>query len=300
MNLTCQIEHSFDCHQGAIRKVTLNVDGEYCLTCGSDKTIKLWNPRKQLLLKTYSGHGFEVMDVDCSCDSSQLISGSHDKTLILWDVTTGQPLRRLRAHIAVVNVVRFNEDSTVFVSGSLDGMVKIWDGKSNSREPIQVLDEAKDSISYLAITDHEIATVSLDHHLRRYDIRKGIMEADNLHSPLTYVNFTNDSQCMLVSGMNNLLKLVDKSSGQILASFEGHLNQKYRIDNGFLDNDSLIISGSEDGNIYIWSLLEGTIVAKLPHKQKVIHTFAIHPTKMELISGAENKVHIWQITKKTN
>ena len=157
------------------------VDGEYCLTCGSDKTIKLWNPRKQLLLKTYSGHGFEVMDVDCSCDSSQLISGSHDKTLILWDVTTGQPLRRLRAHIAVVNVVRFNEDSTVFVSGSLDGMVKIWDGKSNSREPIQVLDEAKDSISYLSITDHEIATVSLDHHLRRYDIRKGIMEADNLH-----------------------------------------------------------------------------------------------------------------------
>lgn len=41
-------------------------------------------------------------------------------------------------------------------------------------------------------------------------------------------------------------------------SFEGHVNQKYRIDNGFLDNDSLIVSGSEDGNIYIWSLLEVT------------------------------------------
>lgn len=121
------------------------------------------------------------MDVDCSCDSSQLVSGSHDKTIILWDVTTGQPMRRLRAHIAVINVVRYNEDSSLFISGSLDGTVKIWDGKSNSREPIQVLDEAKDSISYLSVTDHEIATASLDHHLRRYDIRKGIMEADNLH-----------------------------------------------------------------------------------------------------------------------
>lgn len=80
-------------------------------------------------------------------------------------------------------------------------------------------------------------------------------------------------------------------------SFEGHVNQKYRIDNGFLDNDSLIVSGSEDGNIYIWSLLEGKIVAKLEHLQKVIHTFAIHPTEMELISGAENKVHVWRITK---
>lgn len=121
------------------------------------------------------------MDVDCSCDSSQLISASDDKTIILWDVSTGQPLRRIRAHMARVNCVSFNEDSSVFISGSLDGTVKIWDSKSHSRESIQVLDEAKDSISYFAVTDNEIATVSLDQYVRRYDIRKGIMEADLAH-----------------------------------------------------------------------------------------------------------------------
>lgn len=45
------------------------VDGEYCLTCGSDKKIKLWNPYKELCLKTYAGHGDCVMDVCGSCDS---------------------------------------------------------------------------------------------------------------------------------------------------------------------------------------------------------------------------------------
>lgn len=45
------------------------VDGEYCLTCGSDKKIKLWNPYKELCLKTYAGHGDSVMDVCGSCDS---------------------------------------------------------------------------------------------------------------------------------------------------------------------------------------------------------------------------------------
>lgn len=38
------------------------VDGNYCLTCGSDKTLKLWNPLRGTLLRTYSGHGYEVLD----------------------------------------------------------------------------------------------------------------------------------------------------------------------------------------------------------------------------------------------
>ena len=40
------------------------VDGNYCLTCGSDKSVKLWNPHSGLLLKTYMGHGQEVLDAD--------------------------------------------------------------------------------------------------------------------------------------------------------------------------------------------------------------------------------------------
>lgn len=80
---------------------------------------------------------------------------------------------------------------------------------------------------------------------------------------------------MLVSGLNSTLKLLDKSTGEILAEyvehnplpssplipsslhrFKGHHNKKYRIDNGLLANDSLVASGSEDGALYVWSLLE--------------------------------------------
>lgn len=38
------------------------VDGNYCLTCGSDKSLKLWNPHKGTALRTYQGHGYEVLD----------------------------------------------------------------------------------------------------------------------------------------------------------------------------------------------------------------------------------------------
>ncbi len=39
-------------------------NGNYCLTCGSDKTLRLWNPHKGLCIKTYMGHGAEVLDAD--------------------------------------------------------------------------------------------------------------------------------------------------------------------------------------------------------------------------------------------
>ena len=42
------------------------VDGNYCLTCGNDKSVRLWNPHSGLLLKTYMGHGQEVLDADRS------------------------------------------------------------------------------------------------------------------------------------------------------------------------------------------------------------------------------------------
>ena len=35
-------------------------DGEYCLSGGHDKLVKLWNPQRGRLIKTYTGHGREV------------------------------------------------------------------------------------------------------------------------------------------------------------------------------------------------------------------------------------------------
>lgn len=92
---------TLDCGQGAVRAVRFNVDGNYCLTCGSDKTLKLWNPLRGTLLRTYSGHGYEVLDAAGSFDNSSLCSGGGDKAVVLWDVASGQVVRKFRGHAGV-------------------------------------------------------------------------------------------------------------------------------------------------------------------------------------------------------
>jgi len=210
---------AFDCKQGAVRAVRHNQDGNYLLTCGSDKTLKLWNPDRGLVLKTYTGHGYEVMDARGSCDNAQLLSGGMDKAVIVWEVGSGTPVRKFRGHAGMVNCVRFNEDSSAALSGSLDGTVKIWDVRSKRQEPIQTLEESGDSVTSIDVSDHEILVGSADCRVRRYDIRNGQMLVDYVGGAVSSVCFTKDGQCMLVSATNDTVKLFDKSTGELLQEF---------------------------------------------------------------------------------
>ena len=95
---------------------------------------------------------------------------------------TGRILRQFQGHHLKVNSIAFNEDSSVLASGSDDRSVRLWDMRaaSSSRYPIQILEDAKDSIGSVCIRGSMIAVGSVDGCVRMYDLRKGLMTCDNL------------------------------------------------------------------------------------------------------------------------
>lgn len=283
-----------DCKQGAVRTVRFNVDGNYALTCGADKTIKLWNPHKGTLIKTYTGHGYEVLDAQSSCDSGQICSCGGDKYVNYWDVASGKMLRKYRGHAATVNCVSFNEESTIILSGSQDGTVRIWDCKSRQNDPIQIMDEAKDSVTSVKVSDHEILVASADGYIRRYDLRVGEMYSDCIGQAVTCSSFTRDGQCTLSSTLDSTVRLLDKHTGELLNEYKGHTNKEYKVSSCLNHNDTQVISGSEDGKVYIWDLLEASVVGTLDHGGKVVHSVSFHPTECCLLTACENKMTVWK------
>ena len=81
-------------HEGPVLCVRFSRTGAYLLTCGRDRTFRLWNPYKATLIKTYAGHAHEVRDVSCASDNSRLATCGGDKQVFVWDVATGAKLRR--------------------------------------------------------------------------------------------------------------------------------------------------------------------------------------------------------------
>lgn len=67
-----------------------------------------------------------------------------------------------------VNTVKFNSESTMIFSASVDGTCKVWDLRSRSYEPLQTLNESKDTVTSLHITDAQILTGSADSCIRRF------------------------------------------------------------------------------------------------------------------------------------
>ena len=61
-------------------------------------------------------------------------------------------IKRIQAHNHTINSITMNNDNTILITASYDKTVKFWDLRSNSYEPIQVLDhDFKDSISCVNI-----------------------------------------------------------------------------------------------------------------------------------------------------
>lgn len=78
--------------------------------------------------------------------------------------------------------------------------------------------------------------------------------------------------------------------------YSGHKNIDYRIEMGILSSNNEIVSGSEDGNLYIWDLVSGLIITRLElnSKTKYVHSIATHPTKQTLLAAANDRLYVFQ------
>ncbi|KAI8337668.1 WD40-repeat-containing domain protein [Chlamydoabsidia padenii] len=281
-------------HQGPITAICYNTTGQYCITGGKDRSVRLWNPTTGLRLHSFENHGREVLDVSVSNDNSRIASCGADKAVILWDVGTGSILRKFTSHWERVNAVDFNDDGSVIASGSFDATIRIWDCRSSNLQAIQVLEGCKDSVMSIEIKDKEIIAGCADGRLRTFDIRQGQVYEDYIGSPITSAKLSKDNNCILVNTMDSTIRLMDKTNGKLLNSFLGHKQEKYKIDSALSYDDVYVLSGSEDGQVYIWNVLEGTLVRTLESHSGVISTVDCHPSQASMVTGGDDGViRVW-------
>ncbi|KAF8638037.1 hypothetical protein AX16_010669 [Volvariella volvacea WC 439] len=271
----------------------------YILSGGQDRSIRLWNAGTGAEIKPFNAHGYEVLSITVAHDNAKFASSGGDRSVFVWDVATGVTTRRLAGHMGKIHVVEFNEDASVVASGSFDSTIRLWDLKSQSRQPIQVLEEARDAVQTLHLTPFSIIAGSIDGHVRTYDLRMGMLRSDFIGQPVTSVVPTQDHQTLLVTSLDSKIRLMDMSTGKMLNQFQGHRNDSYRCRGCFGHGEASVIIGDENGLIWAWDLLDAHVLPPNPPPkvhQKVITWTEHHPVDAsELItSSADGTVKIWR------
>lgn len=191
-----------------------------------------------------------------------------------------------------------------------------------------MLEDAKDSVSCLQVVGHEICAGSVDGRVRVYDLRMGMVYVDvigrmslsphppssaSTHSsappprtastnhcplpdPITSLQQTKDTTALLLSTLDGTIRLMDKAHGTLLQAYKGHVNTEYRVRSCLGMNDTYVVSGSEDGRIFVWDLVEGKVVktleaevdgekAKGSVKRRVVSAVAVNDLRREWVSA---------------
>ncbi len=249
-----------------------------------DHDTPVSNLPRALAIQTYDdGIRYTPTALHINHDSTRILIGS-DKTAVLIDCITKKVLRQFHNHTAVINSVSMfmsNGMDQIYASASYDATVCLWDARSsNTYRPIQVLKDAKDSVTVVDIPsssndDNEddtiIRTASVDGTVRTYDIRRGILQCDNYDSPVVSIASSNKkshSSYFAASCLDGSIRVTNETidwnrnvvTGSATLSTkptlcrDGHVAGRYALECCFLADGRHLLTGSENGSAVLYQI----------------------------------------------
>ncbi|KAH6845517.1 WD40-repeat-containing domain protein [Chaetomium sp. MPI-CAGE-AT-0009] len=176
-------------------------------------------------IQTYTSHAYAVLSLAISPSNAHFCSGGGDRAVLLWDVSTAQTWRR--------GGIGTGGGDSLVVSGGLDCTVRVWDVRSGggAGRPVQVLSEARDSVTALAVDGEVILAGSVDGRVRGYDVRMGRCVTDVFPGSVTSLCLARDGQTVLVGTLDSKIRLMDRRDGTCLRTYaaEGWRNEELRV-----------------------------------------------------------------------
>ncbi|CDS04105.1 hypothetical protein LRAMOSA07060 [Lichtheimia ramosa] len=232
------------------------------------------------------------------CDAQNLlITGSTNRTATVWDLESGKPLRTLKGHARCVRTLQFDDNK--LVTGSMDHTLKIWN--YHTGQCIRTLEGHTDGVVHLHFDSRILASGSVDGSIKIWNFQTGRCYTLTGHTAkVTHLQLHGNHQLVSAS-VDGTIRLWDLDAQSCIRVFEGHRAGVQVAVAGllprscFLDHDApVIVSGSDDNTIKIWSLESGRCLRTLFGHAHGITTLAYD--KLRLVSGSlDGSVKLWDI-----
>ncbi len=113
-------------HTGHVNGVAFGPDGKRFASASDDSSVIVWNVTSGQQIRSVNNGNGPVNGVAFSPDGTQLAS-TGDRTVTLWNLATGNAIVNSRLHSDYVLCVAFSPDGTRLASGSMNGGARIWD-----------------------------------------------------------------------------------------------------------------------------------------------------------------------------
>jgi len=201
-------------------------------------------------------------------------------------------------HKGRINAIAISSDNSFIVTGASDHFGCLW--KNNNNIPLIGHSGAITSIAISSNNDF-FATASIDHTVRIWDNAGNYLKILNHPDSVNAIVITTNNK-HLISCSGNFIYFWSIKTGKLIKKFTGHTHRVNAID--FLDSNNLI-SGSSDGNCYIWNLDSNECTGKLHHPFGITKFAILHPPEspkylkvIQFTAFGPGGIAIWHETKR--
>uniref|UniRef100_A0AC35UC56 LisH domain-containing protein n=1 Tax=Rhabditophanes sp. KR3021 TaxID=114890 RepID=A0AC35UC56_9BILA len=257
-DLQYQADENFMMMDDAVLAINFSRDSEMIVCGGKEGMVKLFKVLTgKVVRKFVKAHSNAVTCVQFSKDSSQVLSGGQDFLIRIHGLKSGKMLKEFKGHTSFINDVRYTEDGTQIISASSDGLIKLWSVKSAT------------SVNAFRVCG---------------DI------------PVLCINpIPKTSDQFLISNRSNTIYLIN-TQGHIIRSMSS--GKQTNGDFAFTTlspRSEWAYCGAEDGLLYCFSLLTGTLEHTIQVHEKPVLGIAHHPHQNLLATFAKDpKLKIWK------
>ena len=156
-----------------------------------------------------------------SPDAATVVAGTNDGEVRLWEVASGATIRDLEGLSGRVLTMSFSQDGATLATASHEGI--------------------RQGNLYNTIT-----------RINRWNVAAGTKIATWEGDYVDRLAFSPDRTMFATGSQDKLVRLYDLSTGENIATFEGH--NHYVVSVSFTDDSKTLASGSLDGTILLWDL----------------------------------------------
>jgi len=276
-----------------ILSMDFSPDGEKLITGLFDnKSIKLFELNSGKLLREFSVNSKEIFSVIITPDEKRFISGGHDNGITLWDMISGQYIRTFDGSDKHLYSVRLSPDGNQLVSGNLSSPVLLWDINSGQRintfqdyglGPCFSPDGGQ--IAYGVMDEERTSSIKICNSQNSKEIKTLYGRKINSYP---FCLCPNGLYLAIADTNNNLVKLVEISSGKVVKVFKGHSKSISFIN---FSSDSQYIIFGDSAIMTLWNSNSGihvcTFISTTSHPF-TFNALYCNPDKKQIIIANYN------------
>lgn len=251
-------------HTEMICSLSWSPDDSRLLSCGHDRTIRLWNVNTGECIRVFEGHSKEITACAWMPDGVHFVSGAADAKIFEWDSNSAEITATYEAG-GYVNDVAMARDGRILVATCSDRSVQVFNTATKKQQSI-----AREAVSITSLflspkADFLLACTNSNDY-------PGVTEPE--------------------------VQVWDVSEMTIVQKFKGFKQARYVIRGCFGGhNQMFVLCGSEDHLVHIWERTSGNLIDKLKGHKGTVNTVACSEADENLFaSGSDDKsVILWGV-----